>query len=438
MTGWNDKGHKHDCKMIKNNNLLAMFLFDWDHFENFIEFPLRISKPPITKTQGRAKDTSFKPSSGSGFDKKEAVSDDKVDKGFPTSPQDGLTKTVETCDTSLPSTVGSTSGGTKEDMDLSGRLYSIVSIDGKGKGMVATQKIAKGTRILAEAPIFRVPRDNPDARAVGQIVADEINRLTEDQKRAFLDLTNCYPTAASGPTGLHGHLLGIARTNVLPLGSNARSGGVFLEASRINHSCRHNAQNTWNDNIGCITIHALREIDQGEEITITYMASTTEYGERQRWLKEKFKFDCGCALCSLPRDQRERSDERLRELDVLDRCIGRCYFDLGEPEVKGALYLIHRMLNLFDEEGIWDMSIARAYNDAYRIASLSGDELRARIFAERTWEARRVAEGSDSPVTIKMKEAAEKRADAGQPPDGMSGTEFENWLWRLDGSNQIP
>jgi hypothetical protein len=142
--------------------------------------------------------------------------------------------------------------------------------------------LPKGTRLLSEVPIFRVPRDTTDIEALERIVANEVKCLNDDQQRTFFDLTNIYGNA-------HSQSLGIARTNVLPLGSNASSGGLFLEASRINHSCRHNAQNTWNENIGRLTIHALRDIEAGQEITVSYLASTSEYAERQRFLKEKFK-----------------------------------------------------------------------------------------------------------------------------------------------------
>jgi hypothetical protein len=82
-----------------------------------------------------------------------------------------------------------------------------------------------------------------------------------------------------------------------------------------------------------------------------------------------------------------------------------------EPEV--ALHLLHTMFGLFDEE------IARAYKDAYEIATENEDESRARIFAERAYDARRLIEGDDSPVTVKMKQAAEELSV--QTPQGMNG-----------------
>jgi hypothetical protein len=84
------------------------------------------------------------------------------------------------------------------------------------------REIAKGTRILSEAPIFKGPQGN-DITALERLVAAEVERLRADQCRAFFDLTNIHGNACSQP-------LGIARTNALPLGSNARSGGDWREA----------------------------------------------------------------------------------------------------------------------------------------------------------------------------------------------------------------
>jgi hypothetical protein len=310
--------------------------------------------------------------------------------------------------------------GLKEAVQSAGRLYAITTIAGKGKGLVATTKIAKGTRILSEVPAFRVPRDQPNIELLERIVENEVKCLSEDQQQAFFDLKNVH-----GNT--HSQCLGIARTNVLPLGSNARFGGLFLEASRINHSCRHNAQNTWNENIGRLTIHVLQDIEEGQEITISYLACTSEYTERQRALKASFKFKCECELCSLPSARRQKSDFRLSKLLVLDDAMGELIYD---NNLERVLPLIHEMFRLFDEEGIWNASIARAYYDAYNIAIANGDQARACIFAERAYEARIVIEGDDSPTTAKMKKLAEKLS--GQRPHEMGEGQFENWLWMLN------
>ena len=144
------------------------------------------------------------------------------------------------------------------------RQYTVRSVPPKGQGLVAISKIRKGTRILAEAPIVKVPRNTSDLQALSNIIVKQSRTLSREQQRAFFELYNAHGRRHNPP-------LGIIRTNVLPLGSDAREGGLFLTASRINHSCRNNAQNTWNEKIGCITIHAVQDIEEGQEVLITYL-----------------------------------------------------------------------------------------------------------------------------------------------------------------------
>ena len=42
----------------------------------------------------------------------------------------------------------------KEVVELAGKPYATRAIARKGKGLVATTRIAKGTRLLSEVPIF--------------------------------------------------------------------------------------------------------------------------------------------------------------------------------------------------------------------------------------------------------------------------------------------
>jgi hypothetical protein len=312
-------------------------------------------------------------------------------------------------------------------------LYAIKSIPGRGQGLVATSRIHKGARILSEASIFKVPRDEPNLQVVESVIIKQLKSLDRDQQRAFFALHNAYGKR-------HSPFLGIARTNVLPLGSEAREGGLFLEASRINHSCRHNAQNTWNANIGCLTVHALRDIEEGQEITITYLSCTTPYAERQRFLQEKFIFDCKCELCSLLPAQREESDLRLSKIRSIDEAIGDLDEIISDPKI--GLHLVHGMFRLFEEEGIWDASIPRAYYDAFQIAIANGDEARAKVFAERSYLAKTVIEGEDSPEAIRIKRLAERPAEHwlyGMSMESQQETnsrqqmdqdELEDWLWR--------
>ena len=65
-------------------------------------------------------------------------------------------------------------------MEPAGRPYTIRAIAGKGKGLITTTRIVKGIRLLLEAPIFRVPRDNPDINAIERIVINKVKCLNND------------------------------------------------------------------------------------------------------------------------------------------------------------------------------------------------------------------------------------------------------------------
>lgn len=116
-------------------------------------------------------------------------------------------------------------------------LYVCKSIPGKGQGLVATASIPAGTRILAESPLIKVPRDTNDKDKIRKSIRNQLSVLPESQQQAYLSLSNVYRKK-------EGNKLGIARTNTLPLGSNAKEGAVFPQASQINHAYNFNAQNT--------------------------------------------------------------------------------------------------------------------------------------------------------------------------------------------------
>ena len=239
----------------------------------------------------------------------------------------------------------------------------------------------------------------------------------------------------------YGPFVGIAKTNALPLGSGATEGGLFLEASRINHACNPNAQNTWNANLDQLTIHTFRDVEEGEEITISYLDGSKSYAARQLSLKTSFGFDCTCQLCSLPPAQRQQSDQRLDEITRLDGLIGDGMRIVSTP--VACLYNAHALLRLLEEEGIADSRIPRLYYDALQIVIANGDQARARVFAQRAYAARVVCEGEDSPETIRLKGLAERPAEhrlygtstrwkqaVKKVPQGLGEREFEDWLWR--------
>lgn len=316
-------------------------------------------------------------------------------------------------------------------------MYSIQDVPGKGMGLVATQNIPIGTRILSEEPIITAPEDKPDSKALRAYLSKQVDALPSEQRQAFLSMSNIY-AKDSGPK-----YLGIIRTNALPFGDD--KSGIFLHACRINHACDNNAQKGWNENTKRHTIYALKNIEKGEEITIYYLGITNNRNTRQEALQRKFAFTCRCRLCSLPPDQSRESDRRLDEILQLDRLIS----DSGLMGILTAplqtLRLVDRQVSLYNEQGPNDAGLPRAFLDAAQIAIANGDQARGRIFAEKAMLGWTILGGDDGANVLENKALSKDpskhmlygrsmkwKTAVDDVPLGMDSTEFENWLWRRE------
>jgi hypothetical protein len=269
-------------------------------------------------------------------------------------------------------------------------------------------------------------------------MSQQVESLNEGQRQSFLSLYNIYPYQ-----NIVEQSLGIIRTNALPVETNGIGGAIFLEACRINHSCDNNAQKNWNQRIERHTVHALRGIPKGEEITVYYLGRDSSREVRQKRLQEKFRFKCSCHLFSLPVQQSQENDERFKRIEDLDRFIGqdvmRMQFSLR------TLRYADEQVRLYNEQGPGNSGLPRAYLDATQIAVANGDLARGRIFAERAVEGWQTSGGSDCQEVIEHGSLV--RDPSKLPLYGLSmkwktslhdvaqrldSSDFEDWLWRRD------
>ena len=312
-------------------------------------------------------------------------------------------------------------------------LFQIHTVPGKGRGLVACSDIAKGTRILMEKPLFVTPKVSPVGLMVSNI-AVKLKSLSKDQQRQFFSLHNNFPREHP--------LSGIVNTNALPCGSDSAIGGIYPTICLINHSCLPNTCNTWNNNTGCETIHALRKINAGEEITIRYDNGSLFEPRRTR-LKSAFGIDCTCSPCTLPITERQTSDTRRLQIQHLDDAIGNSDRVISKPdECLADCRTLLQVLEAEYKDAALVLS-ARAYYDALQVCITHGDQARASVFAERGYQCRRIAEGEDSPATAKLKELKENPAGHRNfgvsskwktakrlVPKGLDAGAFEEWLWK--------
>lgn len=226
-----------------------------------------------------------------------------------------------------------------------------------------------------------------------------------------------------------------------PLGPGASEGGLFLDAARINHSCRPNAHRSWNDNLQRLTVHAVRDIERGQEIAISYLGETLSYIKRQAILKHRFRFDCACRLCSATQFQRSKSDARIRTIQQAHAILAWDKGGAFKLDYEDALTLTRGMLTAFEKEGACDVRFPGVYLTAFQVAIKNGDTARAKIFVERAYAAIVLVEGDDSPEAEKVAALVEQPtlhplyqpSDDGSEveiPQGVSEAEFEDWLWQ--------
>ena len=322
--------------------------------------------------------------------------------------------------------------GTDPIRELELPLFEIKTVPGKGKGLVARFNIAKGTRILYENPLFATSNLSPISQ-MESTIATKLKALSRAQQRQFLSLYNNFP-------GKH-PFSGVVKTNALPCGPDSVIGGIYPTICLINHSCLPNAHNSWNSIYKCETIHAIRYINGGEEITIAYDKGGSS-DSRRTHLKDAFGSDCNCSVCSLAFAELEISDTRRLQIQLLDDAIGDSDRVMNRPE--DCLADCHSVLQFLEEyHGGAGASIARLYYDAFQISITHGDQARASVFARMAHESRVICEGEDSPETRKVKNLMDNPAGhrnfgastrwktaKGLVPKGLNAGEFERWLWR--------
>lgn len=323
--------------------------------------------------------------------------------------------------------------GTEPKEEVGNPLFEVKQVPGKGKGLVARLDIDTGTRIICEKPLLTAESMPPEALEL--VLASKLKAMTKTEQRQYFSLHNNFPGKP---------VLGsILKTNGLPCGTDSSAGGIYPTICLINHSCLPNSHNNWDEAAEHETIHAIRPIKAGEEITIPYDHGGPS-AERQAFLKSAFGFDCKCSTCTLPPAELRDSDARRVLIQSLDEAIGDPYRMATKP--MESLRDCHSLLKTLKKE-FKDYTGAhgcRLYYDAFQICISHGDQARASAFAEKAYRARVCCEGEDSPETKRMKALSTKPTEhmsygllskkwnttRKMVPKGLDEAQFEAWLFR--------
>lgn len=220
-----------------------------------------------------------------------------------------------------------------------------------GLGVFAIARIPKSTRILS-TPLLLTLDGGEDPNEI----LSAVSKLSDVDKAQYLELhpfgSHVRRRNVKERTGKHWqHLQEWERNAIGVYDANSFEVGVYYLPSRINHSCIPNVHYEYNPAIQRGTFHAVRDIERGEEVLISYING----GSRtKRWREPKLDlwgFKCQCAACGNDEEGRKR-EERRREMFELDQKLAKQSTYGTEMTAMQALKAVTRLAGLQVTEGI--------------------------------------------------------------------------------------
>ncbi|GIQ79800.1 hypothetical protein KIPB_000499 [Kipferlia bialata] len=237
------------------------------------------------------------------------------------------------------------------DLSAAGRVVppcyspmSVVPIEGKGMGVVATRHIIRGELILDEAPLLSLTQLDANliggsGASIGSLLLDKLQRISPAQRAAFWQLRE----TSDSDVGSAARASSIFMCNSTT-GADDRM-HVYLFGCRFRHNCVPNV-------LGLDTLskknhmryRAMRDIEEGEEMTVAYVIDDHNFTmgkeELDTLLEQRRVSSCDCELCSLTGPALARSRRRRKKMQALyDE--SKNYYQPGQlPKLKELISLI--------------------------------------------------------------------------------------------------
>lgn len=193
-----------------------------------------------------------------------------------------------------------------------------------GLGMFASRPIKAGELLISERPAYLARQklwrfvDQTDKN--GLFHRNALSHLSSTSAQGIMCLKDSY-----GPEKEFDKVPGILNTNYLTVdisdithNTTDNYIAIFPILSRANHSCSPSAHFFFDSHTWCGEFRAIRDIGEGDELTIWYVDVLESRDRRRELLKEQYFFDCTCEACELSSPElRNESDERRKALDKL-------------------------------------------------------------------------------------------------------------------------
>lgn len=280
--------------------------------------------------------------------------------------------------------------------------YEIKEIPGRGKVMVATEPIKRGTRLLSNEPSLIVHRSffNETFPEKQEPLLEAAVKLlpVETQKRVYgqIDPANNILTLKDvvnrRPFEANLGLTWVGRDGY----DDEKHLLNFPGAEPIQHDCRPNT--AFHIDMPLVQqVTAVRKIQPGEEISISYFNPFLPTADRQNNIKHWLGKPCSCNACNGGGnlDQILVSDRRLEEIkDIQNK--------LREWDARVTTGMLARLIELYQEEGL-ESRLADMYGQVAINYNSLGYQKRAIKYAEKAVQAGIIENGRGSNDVIAMR-----------------------------------
>ncbi|KAI0479620.1 hypothetical protein F4859DRAFT_529787 [Xylaria cf. heliscus] len=266
-------------------------------------------------------------------------------------------------------------------------------IQGKGIGLRANRSIAKGEVLMVRTPTLVTQVEALADLEVGvrDMMYDvAMARLPKNRRDAFLAQMgrDVHDRIDTNAFQFFVHGAGEKGTSHL---------GCYPDIAKINHDCRPNVH--YRITNATITTIASRDIQRGEELTVSYVDVFLPSRERKQRI-QSWGFECACTLCQGPKNETIASDKRLHRIKQLKADLNN-FKEMKVTAETGVEYTA-----LHEEEGL-HAHLGSAYTRAALNFALFGDEKRSREYALRATEELSLEKGPESGDAQAMRGLAE-------------------------------
>lgn len=244
----------------------------------------------------------------------------------------------------------------------------------KGRGLIANKTLFRGDQIFASTPLLLT---DPDAYKLAEperldLLYRGVETLPEASRELFWELL--------------GHFKGdpvddrINTNNFEVVVDDISQAALFPEIAMLNHDCRPNAAYFWDEETFTHYVHAMRTIQPGEEITISYIDSEKPRAHRMRRLERNWGFKCDCSACTAHPSLTAESDARLNHITQLV-----AHLNDWTPSSPATPEMAEALVSMYDQERLWAY-LATAYKHAAEAYSSFGNKYMAVKYARLSAE----------------------------------------------------